>query len=285
MESDSSHSSAFLDLLAWLEVNKKRVAIWAGVIAAGVVVAIVVISWQAQKEVRASKDLSEVKVPLNPGAVPPPGTAEAFLKVAAEHSGTGAGARALLQGASVLYVEGQYDKAQKRFDEFTKQYPESPWLAQAHFGIASCLDAQNKTAEAVAKYEEIQRRFAKDPVIDEVKLAVARMYEVQGKFTNAHGIYAALVAANQYSGIGNEAGMRKEDLEKAHPELKPPPPPPVVMPSPTPTTPVMLRPPPQLSTNNPAVTLSNAMRRVTSNIPVMTATNKPAAAAPVAPKP
>ena len=208
-----------MDTLAWLDANPKRVGIIAAIVLVLAAIVIAVIYNQGQKEVRASLALSDIRAGQNPMQPPPPGMADKYLKVANDHAGTKAASRALLQAAATLFTEAKYSEAQQLFDRFLKQYPESPFVAQAHFGIASSLDAQGKTTEAAAKYEEIRRRFGTDPLMDEVKLAQARILENQGKPAEAHKIYDELVKANPYSGIGSEAGMRLEDLVKKHPEL------------------------------------------------------------------
>src|SRR4051794_17666721 len=134
MEAESpQQSSGLINLLGWLEANKRNVAI-------GAIVALVaglLIAWffynQSQKEVRASQALSDIRASYNPMQPAPPGLADSYFKVAKDYSGTKAGERAAIMGASALFVEGNYTGAQQRYEQFIKEYPESPWLAQAHF--------------------------------------------------------------------------------------------------------------------------------------------------------
>jgi TolA-binding protein len=219
MQSDATQSDNFLRLVSWIQRNQKRLIIGTVI----VVIAIAVISFvtyeQGQKEVRASRALANVPVPLSPGAPPKPGTADAYLKVATDHDGTKAGARAMLQAGAAYFVEGNYGEAQKTFERFLKEYPGSEWVPQAHFGIAQALDAQGKTADATTKFEEMRRRFANDATSDEVKLALGRLYENQNKAADAHKLYSEILQANPYGGLGSEAGMRKQELEDKFPEL------------------------------------------------------------------
>jgi tetratricopeptide (TPR) repeat protein len=207
--------------LAWFEVNKKRIAIGAAAALLLIVFAIVLIQQHADREIRASEALSDVRVPARWGDPALTGVSEAYLKVAREHAGTKAGGRALLLGASTLYVEGRYKEAQAEFERFLREYPESPWLSQAALGVASCLDAQDKSAEAMQKYEEFRRRFASDTAVDEAKLALGRLYDLQGKNEEAYKLYDEVLKAGMafQSGIAMEAGARQEDLVKRFPEL------------------------------------------------------------------
>jgi tetratricopeptide (TPR) repeat protein len=272
-------SDSFLKFLAWLQTNQKRLLLWGTVIVLVAAAAIFFIYYQQQKEVRASRALSNVRVPQGLGAVVPPGTAEAYLKVAREHAGTKAGARALVLGAATLFTDAQYAEAQKSFEQFIRQYPESEWIAQAHFGIASSLDAQSRPAEAIAKFEEIRRRFANDPVIEEVKLALARLYEKQNRPDDAHKLYAELLQGSPYSGIGSEAGMRKAELEEKFPRLAQTNAPIL---TPPPLTTLTNRPPP----TNRVINISNVTPRVTTNLPApKPATNTPLILQPQLPSP
>jgi TolA-binding protein len=219
MQSDVTQSDGYIRFLAWVQANQKRLIIGAVIVLVAIGVIAFISYEQGQKEVRASHAFANVAAPMSPTAAVPAGTADAYLKVAKEHDGTKGGARALLQAGAGYFVERKYDDAQKAFDQFLKQYPGSEWVPQAHFGIAATLDAQGKTADAVAKFEEMRRRFANDAVIDEVKLALARLFETQNKPADAHKIYAELVQANPYSGMGSEAGVRMEALEEKFPEL------------------------------------------------------------------
>jgi len=269
MDAKAAQSPGWIKFLAWFEVNKKRLLI-------GTVIALVVglaiglaIYYQSQREVRASEALSEVKTPINPTSPIPSGTAAAYQRIAREHKGTQAGGRALIMAGTTLFMQGDYDEAQKVFEQFAREYPASPFVPEALFGVASCLDAKKKPAEAIAKFEELRRRYGKSSVMDETKLALGRLYEEQNKLTMALDLYDELVKANQYSGIGSEAGLRMEVLLSEHPELK-------KTNAPIMTPPPMTRPTnlAMRMTNRPQITMTNLTRR-TSTVPSMILTNRP----------
>jgi len=221
MQRDVAPQDNFVRFLAWVQVNQKRLILWGALVIALILAVVSVVAYQRQKETAASLALSSVYAPINPSTPTPPGTADAYLKVADEHKGTKAGARALLLAAATFFGEKNYAEAQKIFERFLKDYPDNEFVPQAHYGIAAALDAQGKTAEATAKFEQIRRVYATDPIIDEAKLALARLYENQNKPEEAHKLYSEVLQANpsQYSGIGNEAGMRREELEAKYPQL------------------------------------------------------------------
>jgi len=268
--------------LAWVEVNKQRLLFGGVVAVVAIIAAFLFIQHQAQKEASASEALSNVRLPFSAATPPAPGTAEALLKVANDHQGTKAGARALLISAAILFSEAKserdYAEAQKRFAQVVQDYPESQWLAQANIGIAASLAAQGKTAEATAKYEEVRRRFGSSPIADEAKLALARLYEAQ-KPEEAFKFYEELIKENPNSALGMEAHMRQDDLLKARPELaklKEPVLPPV-MATPPANQPIKITP----VTNRAVTTMSNAASRVVTNVQQMTLTNRPGTSQPV----
>lgn len=268
MQTGVAQSDTYVRFLAWAQANQKRLILWGAIVVIVMAAGVFFVYYQGQKEMRASIALSNVRAPLNPGSPMPAGAAEEYLKIAREHAGTKAAARALLLGAAALFIDGKYAEAQKTFEQFLREYPESEWVPKAHFGIASTLDAQGKAAEAIAKFDEIRRRFANDAVIDEVKLALGRLYENQNKPEEAHKIYAELVQANAYSGMGSEAGVRKEELEAKFPQLRPASAPPPVLTPPALTA----------LTNRPALTnrvisISNVPPRATNVVALKPATN------------
>jgi tetratricopeptide (TPR) repeat protein len=219
-EQPRTQSDSFYAFIAWADANKKRLLTWTLGVAVVVLIAIAVASYEIQKEARASEAVSNVRASYSPTQPNPPGVADAYLKVAKEHSGTKAASRAMILAATTRFTDGQYADAQKLFEEFTKQYPESPWMPMAQLGIGASLDAQQKTGDAIAKYEALLKRYPNDPVNDEAKLAVARLYEIQNRPADAYKVYDDLVKANPYGGLGSEAGLRKSELEEKHPELK-----------------------------------------------------------------
>lgn len=265
-------------LLAWIEVNKKRIMIGGGVALLAIVVVAVVIQHRAQREQNASQALSEVRLPFNPGAPLPSGIADALRQVALDYQGTKAAARALLLSAAVLYQEASYVEAQSRFQQLIQQYPESAWIAEANLGIASALAAQGKAVEATAKYEDIRRRFANAPIIDVAKLALVRLYATQ-KPEEAFKLSEELLkSGGQNSGLAMEAGMLQEDLLKKNPDLAK-----LREPLVPPTTPAFnltnqpIRVPP---TNRPML-ITSAVNRAFTNLKTSVPTNVPATNPPI----
>jgi TolA-binding protein len=211
------------DLLAWLEVNKTKVAI----IAVALVIvgfAIATMRYMAQqKEARANADLLALKPLLTPPTNTAPVQASALLKVAQDHSGTSAGERARFLAANALFTEGKFADAEAAFKNFANEFPESPWRAAAAFGIAAAQEAQNKP-EAEASYRNVVTSHGKSAVADNANLALARIAEKKNQPAEALRIYNQILAPTPGVQPGQEmpnqrATQRKEVLLRAHPEL------------------------------------------------------------------
>jgi len=218
MESEVTHLPLWQQAWAWFEANRKP-ALWgAGAVAVvGLVVAFVVYR-QGEADIAASEALSNVALPQRSGAVRGDPT-EAYLKVAASHAGSRAGARALLLAAGGLFVDGKYDEARNQFERFNREYSDSPFRGEALLGIAACLDAQNKTNEAITAYKDLIDRRPTDYVLPQARFALARLYEAQNKPELARSLFEDVERNNPYSSLGSEAGMRLEELKAKYPAL------------------------------------------------------------------
>lgn len=222
MEQKVAGLTVFEQTWAWFEANKKQVAWGAGILAVvGVIIAYYVWS-QGEKEVSAGQAFSDAMVTnLTSGdqTVSP----DAYLKVAANHPGTSAAARALLAAGAVLFDQGNFAEAQTQFQKFNREYPHSPFRGQALLGVAASLDAQAKRDEAARAYRELIDRHPGDIVVPQAKFALARIYESQNRLKDARDLYEDVSRSQGYTSLGNEAGMRAEELKSREPARRPAP--------------------------------------------------------------
>jgi predicted negative regulator of RcsB-dependent stress response len=216
----TSSSTALYDLLAWAEVNKKRLAVGAAVVAA-LAAAIGLYAYnRAEGETAAAKALSEVVYAQTGQRGATPSAAE-YLKVASNHPGTRAAERALILGAGAMFAEGKYAEAQAQFERFLKQSPESALAPVASLGVASCLDALSKPEEAMTAYQKVIAKHPGDPVVGQARLALARLYEAREQPEQALRMYRELTRPGVQSAWSREASMRQEQLLRKHPQLAP----------------------------------------------------------------
>jgi len=214
------HESSFgLELLAWFEVNKKKL------IVAGVIILVVWIGgvtfvhFKRQRETDASAALAALRPSLGESMVTPI-PAEKYMEVYEKYRGTKAAPRALLLAASSFFQNGKYQEAQKTFERFLSEYPDNTFAAQAALGIAASLEAQGKETEAASKYQEITVRYSTETaVLIPAKMAYARLMEKQGKYDIAHSAYNDIVRVDMFSSWAQEAMSKLQQLERQHPEL------------------------------------------------------------------
>lgn len=211
MQAQEATTEYLFKLWPWFEANLKRLAY----VAAFVVIAIFVFSFysyrQNQREIAAGQALTQAGL-LGSGEL-----ADACLKVAADYSGTLAGQRALLQGATALFTSGKYADAQAQFQKFLDMYPDNSFEPQATLGVAASLDAQGKTDLAVSAYQKAAGQSSDGNVVASAKFALARLAEAQGKFAEASKLYEDVARANPNLSIGNEAGLRAMELKTKSP--------------------------------------------------------------------
>jgi outer membrane protein assembly factor BamD (BamD/ComL family) len=238
-----------IDFLAWIEVNKKKLLIGTGVMAAAIA-SYSIYQWHLNEaEAAATEALYKIQTTASkPEAAP---GAQAFLRVATAHLGTSAGAQAALLGAEALFRESKFAEAKTQFESFQRAYPDHPMAPAAVLGIAACLDALDKTNETLTAYQDVVNRYPGSVVASQAKLGLARLYQAKGDLAQALKIYEELARPTASSAWGAEASARREQLLTHHPELagtnRPASAPPAALSNAPATNPPLL----QLETTNP----------------------------------
>ncbi len=224
----SNRRDIVFKLLPWVEANLKRI-IYGAVL---VLIAVFIFSFysyrQNQNEIAAGQALTQALVSNTGG-----GLADACLKVATDYSGTAAGQRALLEGATALFTAGNYAGAQAQFEKFLNTYPDNFFTPQAELGVAASLDAQGKTDLAFSAYQRAAGQVGDVNVVATAKFALARIDESQGKIADAVNLYTEIARTFQNSPIGSEAAQRAMELKIKAPAA-------VVAPAPAGTVPFNL---------------------------------------------
>ena len=219
MESDAGQIPISHKALAWFEANKKQTLTGAGVLlVVGVIVAFFLYH-QNEAQIAASEALSMVAMPQLTGAGARADTVEAYLKVAATYPNSGAGARALLMAAGGLFVDGKYDDAKAKFEQFKRDYADSPYMGEALLGIAACWDAQGKKTEAMAAYKELITRRPGDSNVPNAKFALGRLHAAQNEPDQARTFFEDVERTEPYGSLGDEARMQLEELKTKFPKL------------------------------------------------------------------
>lgn len=217
--SEKPESGRLLELLAWLELNKQR--LFYGLLAAAGVgfVAFAYNLSREHSELKASTALLELRLPLGEADPAKAPAAADFLRLAKDYSGTDSGARAALLAAGALFEEGKYAEARTQFERYLKDTGDGPFAPTAAYGVAVCLDALDKTNEALAAYQGVINRYPKDPVAIQAKLALARLHEAGNQLDLALKLYEELSRTDHASAWSSDAAERREYVLLRHPEL------------------------------------------------------------------
>ncbi len=217
MSSESQGSSLQLDLLAWYEVNKRSVFIGLGLII--LVVAGLIIRKnhkQSQLEESSQALLALETTAGETNRIP----VEKLVAVAQQHPGTPAAIQATLLAGRELFHQGKYADARARFDAVAA---ESGHDLQpiGLFGVAACLDAENKLTEALGAYQAIINLPAAASLANQARLAKARLHETLKQPQEAMALYDQ-IARSESPALANDAMIRKAALVRLHPELDKP---------------------------------------------------------------
>ncbi len=222
MSSEPTGSSTVYDILGWVEVNKKRLVVGALVATALGFSMATYRHFAREKEVAASSALMQVRglgsARMSTNA---PSAAE-FLRVGAQYGGTAAAERAALLAAGAYFGEQKYEEARQQFEQALKAKPDSPWAAEAAFGLAVSLDALDRVNEAVAGYQDVLTRHSGSPVAAQAQLGLGRLYEAQGKPEQALKMYEELSKGGAFNVWAGEAAGRKQQLLGKFPQLAKP---------------------------------------------------------------
>lgn len=219
MSSEMTGSTRLFEFYAWVEENKKGLAIGFVALVLVGLGAVYVRHREQQKETEANTALTQLRASTEAEGKGVPATSADYLKVVADYSGTDAADRALLLAAGALFAEGKYAEAGARFDQFLKENPDHLLAASAAQGAAAALEAEGKQDAAFEAYKNVVARYPRSAVVNEAKLSMARIYESRNQPEAALKIYDDLTAPGPAMGFNPQASTRKEALLAKHPQL------------------------------------------------------------------
>jgi predicted negative regulator of RcsB-dependent stress response len=211
-----------VDLLTWLELNRKPLLIGVAVVCVVVIGSMVVRHNRQQAEIAANTALLELTPPTRGADAATPPKAADLLKLADDNAGRAAAGRARFLAAGRLYAEGKHAEARAQFEQVEREAPEGFFASTSALGIAASLDAENKSAEAMASYQRVITAFKDEPAAAHAKLAKARLHEAAGQFKEALALYDEIGKGQSSMVALQSAMMARSQLLTAHPELDKP---------------------------------------------------------------
>jgi len=211
MQTQDAPAEFIFKLWPWLEANKNRMI--------GMLVAIILLSGiyyfissqREQREIAAGQALTALV--SDPAASNPSQMAASLEKLASTYDGTGAGRRAQLQAAGVLFESGNYADAQVQFQKYVEATPTGPFAATAQIGVAACFEALNKPDLAASAYQKVLSSFPSSPYVSQAEFGLGRIAEQQGKLSEAAGYYGKVTATGAGGTLAQEAALRASEVK------------------------------------------------------------------------
>lgn len=216
-----TQSSWQIEALAWFETHKHQL-VYVGAAALAVWLAAYTYKHVRKgKEAEANAALAALSRPADKSGKAAQPAAADYLKVAEQHAGTPAGARALLFAADRLFTEGKPAEAKARFEKFLTDNAGSPLAPVALMGVAAGQEAAGELDKAIASYEQIISQHGSAPEAHQAKLALGLLQEQKNKPEQALRFYDEVLRAKPVTVWRMEAEMRRDQLLRKHPSLAP----------------------------------------------------------------
>lgn len=211
MQAQDTATTYIFKSWSWVEANLKQVALAIVAVTLVAVLASYYFWHQNQTEIDAGRAVTQMMISIAPNSDMTQ-LANAYLKVAADYSGTQSGGRAQVLGATALFESGNYPEAQAQFQKYLDTYHDSAFAAPAALGIAVSLEAQGKTDAAVNAFQRVINGYSDPNAVDSAKFALAKIDEQQGKLVEAENFYRDVARNNPNTAMGSEAAFHAYQL-------------------------------------------------------------------------
>ena len=222
MDAEVKQIDPFYRALAWAESNWRNIATGAAVLAALALVISFYLWRQTARAEAGSQALSALRPVAGPDGTPVMPSADAYLKVAEQYSGTETAARARLLAAGAYFEAGKHAEARSEFDRFLRDNPQSALRGEALYGQGACLEALNKPADALVALRGFVDRYPADPLVLRAKVALGRLYKVQNQPQEALRVLGEVTRAEQFGTLSLMAEALTEEIKAANPGLAKP---------------------------------------------------------------
>ncbi len=220
MDKDANQGGDFYALVAWADKNRKQLTWTVGAV---VIVAVVVgfyVMHKDSRESKANEAFCALKLPVPGKDTPTAALAAQFAQVADDYPETTGGARAMMEAAGIYFEAGDYEKARALFQRLLSEHPDFPLANAAALGVAVCLEAGGKIAEATARYEEIVHRGTPDSTWPQARSALARLYTEQNHPDRALATYKEMLDGRSGDSWTMEAQVQVRELLEKYPQLR-----------------------------------------------------------------
>ena len=217
MDKEDKQGGDLYALVAWADKNRKQLMWTVGAILVIGASAGLYIMHKDSREAAANAALCALALPAPSRDA---ATAAQYAQVADEYAETSAGARAMMEAAGIYFEAGEFEKARMLFQRLLAEHSDFPLANEAALGVATCLEAEGKLAEATARYEEIVRRGTQDSTWPQARSALARLYTEQNHPDRALDLYKEMLQARTGDSWTMEAQVQARELLEKYPSLR-----------------------------------------------------------------
>jgi TolA-binding protein len=122
------------------------------------------------------------------------------------HNVVGVSDRAVLRLGQALAGAKEWEKSRQAFEVFLQRYGNSPFAAEARYGIGWALQHQNKLDEAVRAYEQVIAATTAEPAA-KAQLGIGQCRLAQKKYAEAAAAFLVVPYTYDYPELGYAAAL------------------------------------------------------------------------------
>ncbi|MBT3604391.1 MAG: tetratricopeptide repeat protein [Candidatus Latescibacteria bacterium] len=206
----------FLNLWGKVEQNYTQILAGVGVVVVAVLVVVFVNNHQNQETQEARSELGNVYIALFEGRIDD--AINQSQTLSDEYAGNPIGREALIALANLQFEQKSISVAQANFQRFLDEYSSEGLLGYgAWSGLASCLEAEAKFAEAAAKFKSYADAHPNTPFAPVALKEAGRCYQLGQNNDQAQVVYQIVLDKYKDSSVlrnvKNELLMMGIDVE------------------------------------------------------------------------
>ncbi len=108
---------------------------------------------------------------------------------------------------------GNYDLAILQFEEFIRQFPETPRTDDAQYWLAECYYGKRDYAKAIPEFEKVEKQYTQSDKLGPSLFKLARSFEETGNKAKACGVFKRIAKDFPDSFEARQAGDKLKDLQ------------------------------------------------------------------------
>jgi len=199
----------FLNLWGTIERNYTTILAGIGGVAVAILIVVFYSNHQAQQDEGAQSKLGEVYIALFEGRIDD--AISQSQQLSTEYSGGMIGKEALIALANLQFEQTQFSNASGSFQSFLDQYGSDGLFGYgAWSGLAACLEAEGKLADAAMKFKTYADKYSNTPFAPVALKEAGRCYQLAQNKEQAQLVYEIIL--DKYKGTSVSLAAKGELL-------------------------------------------------------------------------